>query len=47
MERLVRPYYVPEMDTVDIWLDEPDRESESEEVGDGKVGYSRIRITQR
>jgi uncharacterized protein YuzE len=37
MERLVRAYYVPELDTLDIWLDEPDRESESEEVGDGVI----------
>jgi len=37
MERLVRAYYVPEMDTLDIWLAEPDRESESEEVGDGVI----------
>lgn len=37
MERLVRAYYVPEMDTLDIWLDEPDRESESEEVADGVI----------
>jgi len=37
MESLVRTYYVPEMDTLDIWLDEPDRESESEEVGDGVI----------
>lgn len=37
MERLVRAYYVPQMDTLDIWLDEPDKESESEEVGDGVI----------
>lgn len=37
MERLVRTYYVPEMDTLDIWLEEPDRERESEEVGDGVI----------
>jgi uncharacterized protein YuzE len=37
MEKLVRTYYVPEMDTLDIWLDDPDREAESEEVGDGVV----------
>ena len=37
MERLVRTYFVPEMDTLDIWLDEPDRETESEEIGDGVI----------
>jgi len=37
MERLVRAYYVPEMDTLDIWLDEPDRERDSKEVGDGVI----------
>lgn len=33
----MRAYYVPDVDTLDIWLDEPDRESESEEVGDGVI----------
>lgn len=33
----MRAYYAPEIDTLDIWLDEPDKESESKEVGDGIV----------
>ena len=37
MERLVRAYYVPGMDTLDIWLEDPDRESVSEEVADGVI----------
>lgn len=37
MERLVRTYYVPETDTLDIWFDEPKTEVESEEVGDGII----------
>jgi len=34
MERLVRTYYVPELDTLDIWIGELDELVESEEVGD-------------
>ncbi len=37
MERLVRTYYVPELDTLDIWIGEPDEVVESEEVGDGVI----------
>lgn len=37
MEKLVRAYYVPEVDTLDLWFEEPEKVVESEEVGDGVI----------
>lgn len=37
MEKLVKAYYVPELDTLDIWFEDPGAEIESEEVGDGVI----------
>jgi len=43
-DALIKTYYVPELDTLDVWFEEIGAESESEEVGDGvilKVGRNR------
>lgn len=37
MEKLVKTYYVPGIDTLDIWLGEPDEEVGGEEVADGII----------
>ena len=37
MEKLVKTYYVSELDTLDIWFGDPATEAESEEIGDGVV----------
>jgi len=37
MERLVRAYYVPELDTSDVWFGEREEAAESAEVGEGVV----------
>ena len=37
MERLIRLYYLPELDTLDLWLDDPDSEALSEPLNDNVV----------
>ena len=37
MERLIRLYYLPELDTLDFWLDDPDSEALSEPLNDNVI----------
>jgi len=37
LERLIRLYYLPELDTLDLWLDDPDSEALSEPLNDNVV----------
>ena len=37
MERLIRLYYLPEVDTLDLWLDDPESEVVSEPLNDNVV----------
>lgn len=37
MERLIRLYYLPEVDTLDPWLDDPEGEVVSEPLSDNVV----------
>ena len=37
MERLIRLYYLPELDTLDLWLDDPEGEALSEPLNDNVV----------
>jgi len=37
LEKLVRLYYLPEMDTLDLWLDSPNKETVSEPISDNLV----------
>ena len=34
---LIKTYYVPELDTLDVWFGGVGNEAESEEVGDGVI----------
>ena len=37
MERLIRLYYLPELDTLDLWLDDPNTEVLSEPLNENIV----------
>ena len=37
MERLIRLYYLPELDTLDLWLDDPEGEALSEPLNENVV----------
>lgn len=37
MERLIRLYYLPELDTLDLWLGDPESEAVSEPLNDNVV----------
>jgi uncharacterized protein YuzE len=37
LERLIRLYYLPELDTLDLWLDDPDSEALSEPLNDNVI----------
>jgi len=37
LERLIRLYYLPELDTLDLWLGDPESEAVSEPLNDNVV----------
>jgi len=37
LERLIRLYYLPELDTLDLWLDDPEGEALSEPLNENVV----------